>query len=160
MLEKRRLTWTPSPEKGGGNWMDWLRITTKKPYCQVTAMSGADNKGLEDMAGTGLYRNWGWEEPDGHLRDLGQDWPSLPPRLLSDWKYTHTYPLDCWTHWKNEPKRDSLMLFCWFLLHFSSDLNGLLSKNDWESLEELCWEATEETLLAIKFNHFSGPTIL
>lgn len=43
-----------SPERGGGHLTDWLRMKMKKPYCQVTAMSQGDNKGLETMAGAGL----------------------------------------------------------------------------------------------------------
>lgn len=40
----------------------------KKPYCQVTAMSQGDNKGLETMAGTGLCLNF----RDHGLIDVGK----------------------------------------------------------------------------------------
>lgn len=47
----------------------------EKPYCQATAMSQGDNKGLEDMAETGLC----WYQTERSQMDMSKPQSQDPP---------------------------------------------------------------------------------
>lgn len=147
---KRKLTWTSFPERGGGNWTHWKRLKMAKPWCQAIAMSRGDNRGLGDMAESGLC---------GSQRGQSQVDMTKPPSGLI-WYTNLSFNSFSWTSGLFESLMDfhfNLMLIRHHCSFAHCSLNGRAFNN---LITSRTFEASMETLFATISHQPSGPHIM